>query len=166
MDLVLRNYSYIIVYEIIRIIKLKYLFLFTARFSCININHMIPKPTEAELEILQVLWQNGPSSVRFVNDKLNEQKEAGKVGYTTTLKLMQIMVEKGIANRNTDSRTHIYLAKITEQETQTQLLQKFVDATFRGSAMKLVMQALGNHETSKEELDEIKALISKIENKK
>ncbi|MCB0597932.1 MAG: BlaI/MecI/CopY family transcriptional regulator [Phaeodactylibacter sp.] len=121
---------------------------------------MIPKPTESELEILQVLWENGPSSVRFVNDKLNEGRE---VGYTTTLKLMQIMADKGLASRNTDNRTHIYQAAVSEADTQKRLLQKFVSTAFRGSAMKLVMQALGNHQASPEELDEIKALIEKME---
>ena len=119
----------------------------------------IPKPTESELEILQVLWQYGPVSVRFVNDKLNEEPE---VGYTTTLKLMQIMADKGLAVRNTESRTHIYEAAVSEADTQMRLLQKFVDTTFRGSAMKLVMQALGNHTASPEELDEIRALIEKM----
>ena len=121
------------------------------------------KPTEAELEILQIIWEHGPSSVRFVNDKLNERRE---VGYTTTLKLMQIMAEKNIAVRNTDSRTHIYAANISEKDTQNALLKKFVDATFRGSAMKLVMQALGNHEASEDELKKIKTLIKKIESEK
>lgn len=122
----------------------------------------IPKPTDSELEILQILWEYGPSSVRFVNDKLNEERE---VGYTTTLKLMQIMADKGIAKRDTANRTHIYHPAVNESDTQKQLLKKFVDSTFRGSAMKMVMQALGNHQASKEELDEIKALIDKIENK-
>ncbi len=120
------------------------------------------KPTEGELEILQILWENGPASVRQVNDKLNEQRE---VGYTTTLKIMQIMADKGLVNRNTESRTHIYAAAISEEDTQKRLLQKFVDATFRGSAMKMVMQALGNHKASDEELKEIKALIDRIEKK-
>ena len=120
----------------------------------------IPKPTDSELEILHILWENGPSSVRFVNDKLNERRE---VGYTTTLKLMQIMAGKNIAVRNTESRTHIYEANISETDTQKALLKKFVDATFRGSAMNLVLQALGDHTASKEELDSIKALIKKIE---
>ncbi|MBL7794325.1 MAG: BlaI/MecI/CopY family transcriptional regulator [Saprospiraceae bacterium] len=123
-------------------------------------NDQIPKPTESELEILQVLWQYGPSTVRFINDKLSEQRE---VGYTTTLKLMQIMVEKGILDRNTDSKIHVYRAVIGESDTQQQLLDKFVESTFRGAAMKMVMQALGNHKTSPAELDEIKALIDKIE---
>ncbi len=120
----------------------------------------LPKPTESELAILQLLWENGPSTVRFINDKLNESKE---VGYTTTLKLMQIMHEKGLANRNTDSRTHIYSAAVAEGETRGRLLDQFLDKTFRGSAMELVMQALGNHNASQDELDEIKALIAKIE---
>lgn len=122
----------------------------------------LPKPTDSELEILQILWEHGPSSVRFVNEKLNEARE---VGYTTTLKLMQIMAEKGLAKRNTTQRSHIYEAGVDESSTQKQLLQKFVDKTFRGSAMSLVMQALGNHNASPEELDKIKALIEKIEKK-
>ena len=111
-------------------------------------NQDMIKPTEAELEILQILWANGPSSVRDVNDKLNESRE---VGYTTTLKIMQIMADKGLVQRNTESRTHIYQASINEETTQKQLLQRFVNATFRGSAMKMVMQALGNHDASKKD---------------
>ena len=126
-------------------------------------NNKIPKPTEAELKILQILWEHGPSSVRFVNDKLNEEKE---VGYTTTLKIMQIMADKELVKRNTDNRTHIYESQIEETATQKQLLKKFVDATFRGSAMKLVIQALGNHEASEDELQKIKDLIKKIESEK
>lgn len=129
----------------------------------------IPKPTEAELEILQILWKNGPSSVRQVHEQLNEARQAGdreEVGYTTTLKLMQIMADKGLATRDTSTRTHVYAHAVKEEDTQQQLLQKFVDATFRGSAMKLVMQALGNHQASPEELEEIKALIKKLEKEK
>ncbi len=121
------------------------------------------KPTDAELEILQVLWMHGPSSVRFVNDQLNFIRE---VGYTTTLKMMQIMVGKKLANRNTDSRTHIYEANVSEADTQSKLLENFLDTAFQGSAIKLVMQALGNHQTSPQELEEIKGLIEKIENQK
>jgi BlaI family transcriptional regulator, penicillinase repressor len=124
-------------------------------------NRMLSKPTDAELEILQVLWENGPSSVRFVNDLLGERKE---VGYTTTLKLMQIMHEKGLVVRNTDARSHIYEAAIERDATQRNLLGTFVDNVFSGSAMDLVMQALGNHKASKDELDQIKALIEKMEN--
>ncbi len=116
----------------------------------------ILKPTESELEILQILWQNGPSSVRFVNEELAKQRD---IGYTTTLKLMQIMFEKKLLSRTEEGRYHLYKAEIGEEATQINLLEKFVDATFRGSAMKLVMQALGNHDSSKDELEEIKKLI-------
>jgi len=118
------------------------------------------KPTESELEVLQILWQGGAASVREVNEKLNISRE---VGYTTTLKIMQIMADKGLVVRNTESRTHIYEAAVSETDTQQSLMDKFVDTTFRGSAMKMVMQALGNHNASKDELDEIKALIQKLE---
>lgn len=123
------------------------------------------KPTESELQILQILWQDGPSPVRYVNDLINEKRDADKkiVGYTTTLKLMQLMLEKGLVERDTTTRTHIYKALVDETTTQQNLVDKFIDTTFRGSAMKLVMQALGNHEASKEELDEIKKLIAKME---
>ena len=124
-------------------------------------NKIISKPTDSELEILQVLWENGPSSVRFVNDQLAERRE---VGYTTTLKLMQIMHEKGLVQRNTDARSHIYEAAQERDATQRNLLGTFVDNVFSGSAMDLVMQALGNHKASKDELDQIKALIEKMEN--
>lgn len=120
----------------------------------------LPRPTESELEILQILWQQGPSTVREVNDRLNEGRE---VGYTTTLKLMQIMIDKGLVSRNTENRTHIYVPAVKESAVQQQMLRKFVDTTFRGSAMKMVMQALGNHEASPEELAEIKALIDKMD---
>ena len=120
----------------------------------------ISKPTEAELRILQVLWQYGPSTVRFVNDQLNLKK---KVGYTTSLKTMQIMHEKKLVKRNEENRTHIYDANVKEEDTQKQLLDRFMDKTFKGSAMKMVMQALGNRKTSKKELDEIRNLLDKIE---
>ncbi|MFD2246867.1 BlaI/MecI/CopY family transcriptional regulator [Pontibacter ruber] len=118
------------------------------------------KPTEAELEILQVLWQHGPSTVRFVNEELSKTKE---VGYTTTLKIMQIMTEKGMLEPDKSSRTHVYRPLLSEEATQRKLLDRFLDTTFRGSAMKLVMQALGNHSTSPEELDEIRNLLDKLE---
>jgi len=120
-------------------------------------------PTESELGILQLLWENGPSTVRFVNDKLNEIKE---VGYTTTLKLMQIMLAKEWVSRDTEGKKHVYTAKVQKENIQNKLLDRFVEATFKGSAQQLVMQLLGNKKSSKEELDEIKALIEKIENQK
>lgn len=124
----------------------------------------LQKPTESELEILQILWQKGPSSVRIVNEELAIHRD---IGYTTTLKLMQIMHDKGLLSRTEEGRYHLYKPEIEEEATQINLLSKFVDATFRGSAMKLVMQALGNHNSSKEELEEIKNLIDlKINNDK
>ncbi len=121
------------------------------------------KPTESELEILQLLWSLGPSSVRAVNDLLNTKRE---VGYTTTLKIMQIMAKKGLVVRDTDSRTHIYRSAIQEKATKQGLLKEFISNTFNGSAKNLVMQALGGTSSSQEELDEIKALIEKLENQK
>jgi BlaI family transcriptional regulator, penicillinase repressor len=120
----------------------------------------IPKPTESELEILQVLWQHGPNTVRFVHDELSKSKE---VGYTTTLKLMQIMAEKEMLEADKSSRSHIFRPLLEEGNTQQQLLDRFLDTAFRGSASKLVMQALGNSSTSKEELIEIRNLLDKLE---
>lgn len=120
----------------------------------------IPKPTESELEILQVLWQNGPSTVRLVHEELSKTKD---VGYTTTLKLMQIMAEKGMLAADKTSRSHIYQPLLEEEDTQRQLLDRFLHAAFRGSASKLVMQALGNSPSSKAELDEIRELLDKLE---
>ena len=118
------------------------------------------KPTEAELEILTVLWECGPSSVRRVNEELNKTR---RLGYTTTLKQLQIMHEKGLVSRISDGRTHIYTAERGKEEIQKQLLDRLMHAAFGGSASKLVMQALGNHKSSQKELDEIKALINKLE---
>jgi len=118
------------------------------------------KPTDSELEILQVIWHHGPVSVRFVNDELNRKKQ---VGYTTTLKLMQIMTEKGLLKRSEEGRKHIYNVVLKESVAKNLLLDKFVQTTFGGSAMDLVMQALGNHQTTQDELADLKALIDKIE---
>lgn len=115
------------------------------------------KPTDAELEILQVLWSKGPSTVRQVHDELIKTRD---VGYTTTLKLMQIMQEKGILSRTEDARSHVYHVLIGEEETQKSLLGRVVETAFRGSATKLVIQALGQHKASREELDEIRALLN------
>jgi len=120
-------------------------------------------PTESELEILQVLWQQGSCSVRKVNDILNEKRD---VGYTTTLKIMQIMTDKGFVTRDTKSRTHIYHSAVKEKDTQKSLLNSFIEKTYRGSAMSLVLQALGNQETSSEELNELKEIINRIEKNK
>lgn len=119
------------------------------------------KPTDSELNILQVLWAEGPCSVRKVNEILNKSKE---VGYTTTLKLMQIMTNKSLVTRDTSARSHIYQANVSEDDTKKNLLSGFLNSTFQGSASKLILQALGNHKTSSEELEKIKTLIKEIEN--
>ena len=123
----------------------------------------VPKPTVAELEILHILWESGPSTVRFINDKINRKKE---VGYTTTLKIMQIMVDKKLLTRNEEGKSHIYAAAHKEDETQKVLLDKFLDTAFGGSASKLVMQALGNRKTSKREIEEIRNFLDRIEGEK
>lgn len=117
-------------------------------------------PTKSELEILQVLWEQGPSTVRSVHDALLRQKD---VNYTTTLKLMQIMSEKGLLNRDESNMKHIYSVAEDEQKTKAHLLDKFVNTMYKGSASKLVMQLLGNKKASKEELKEIKAILKKLE---
>ena len=120
------------------------------------------KPTESELEIMQILWEKGASTVREVNDLLNRKR---KVGYTTTLKIMQIMTNKGILKRNTENRSHIYSPTLPSEEVQSTILDHVLKTVFRGSASSLILQALGNHSASKEEMDEIKALIKKLEEK-
>src|SRR5689334_19408379 len=122
------------------------------------------EPTRSELEILQVLWQNGPSTVRFVNDQLNELKR--EVQYTSTLKLMQIMVEKGLLKRDESQMKHVYSAAQEESRTKSFLLQRFVETMYNGSASNLMMQLLGNKKTSKEEIQQIRELLNKIDKKK
>ena len=118
------------------------------------------EPTKSELEILQVLWEFGPSTVRVVNDKLNEKKD---VNYTSTLKLMQIMADKGIVKRDESQMKHIYHVAEEEEITKEHLLQKFVDSMYRGSASNLVMQLLGNKKASKEDIASIKEILNKLE---
>jgi BlaI family transcriptional regulator, penicillinase repressor len=120
------------------------------------------EPTKAELEILTVLWEHGPSTVRLVNDKLNEQRD---VNYTSTLKLMQIMADKGIVVRDESQMKHIYHVAEEEQKTKSMLLDKFVDSVYQGSAGKLVMQLLGNKKASKEDLESIREILDKLEKK-
>ena len=119
------------------------------------------EPTRSELEILQVLWKHGPSTVRFVNDQLNERKR--EVQYTSTLKLMQIMVEKGLLNRDDSQMKHVYRPADDESKTKGFLLEKFVQNMYNGSASSLMMQLLGNKNTSKKELDTIRELIKKMD---
>lgn len=121
-------------------------------------NHRM-KPTESEMEILQVLWDKGQSSVREVFETLDKKD----VGYTTILKLMQIMHDKGMVTRDTSSKTHLYVAKLVKEEIQEKMLDKMIDSVYNGSTARLIMQALGNERASKEELDEIKAFLKKLE---
>lgn len=120
------------------------------------------KPTESELEILQILWEKGDATVREVHEILAQHKDAG---YTTTLKLMQIMFEKGIVTRDDSSKTHIYKANISRENTQQQMLGKMINTLFMGSSSQLVMQALGNSKHSKEELEQIQQLLNNLKNK-
>ncbi len=120
-----------------------------------------PEPTKSELEILQVLWQHGPSTVRFVNDTLNEMKRA--VQYTSTLKLMQIMAEKKMLTRDESNMKHIYHAAIEEQKTKSALLDRFVDSMYNGSPSNLMLQLLGNKKTSKKELQAIRDMLNKFD---
>lgn len=120
------------------------------------------KPTESELEILQILWEKGDCTVRDVHEILEQSKDAG---YTTTLKLMQIMHEKGLVSRDTSTKSHIYRALVNQQKTQEQLVNKMINNVFNGSASRLVMQALGNHSASKEEIDSIKEYLEQLSKK-
>ena len=121
------------------------------------------KPTDAELEVLQILWEHGPSSVRFVNTELSKNRE---VVYTTTLKMMQVMAAKKLLRRDTSRRTHLYEAAIDEQMVQEDIVDKLVDTVFRGSPLKLAMQALGHEKASAKDLEKIKKIIEKIEKNK
>lgn len=121
------------------------------------------KPTESELEILQVIWKKGECTVRDVHEELVKNKDAG---YTTTLKLMQIMHDKGLVERDTTSKTHIYKAVITREQAQSTALDKILDTVFKGSTADLVIQALGQHRASKDEIDAIKNYLQQFEPKK
>ncbi|MBS1523558.1 MAG: BlaI/MecI/CopY family transcriptional regulator [Bacteroidetes bacterium] len=121
------------------------------------------EPTKSELEILQVLWEHGPSTVRFVNDKLNEQKR--EVNYMSTQKLMLIMLEKGFLTKDASQMTHVYQAAVEEGKTKGYILDRVVDNLFNGSASSLMMQLLGNKKMSPQEMEEFKELIKKIDQK-
>ena len=117
-------------------------------------------PTKTELDVLQVLWQYGPSTVRFVHDKLNEQKEI--VQYTSTLKLMQVMKEKAMLERDETNMKHIYTAAIAEDKVKGNLLGRFVDSMYNGSASSLMMALLKNDKTSAAELEKMKSLLAGV----
>ena len=118
------------------------------------------KPTESELEILQVIWKKGQCTVRDVHEELAKNKDAG---YTTTLKLMQIMHDKGLVERDTTAKTHLYKALITREQAQQTALDKIISTVFKGSTSDLVIQALGYHRASKDEIDAIKDYLKQFE---
>ena len=115
-----------------------------------------PRPTDAELAILRILWERGASTVRQVHEALSRARPSA---YTTALKMLQIMTEKGLVRRDDRDRTHIYQTKLTEEQTQRQLVRDLVDRAFGGSASKLVLQALTTKRATAEELVEIRKLI-------
>ena len=115
-----------------------------------------PRPTDAELAILRVLWERGPSTVRQVHESLTRERPTA---YTTALKMLQIMIEKGLVRRDETDRTHVYQARLSEDQTQRQLVRDLLDRAFGGSASKLVMQALATRRATAEELSEIRKLI-------
>jgi len=121
------------------------------------------EPTKSELEILQVVWEYGPSTVRFVNDQLNEKKR--EVQYTSTLKLMQIMVDKGLLKRDESQMKHVYTPAAKESTTKKLLLNRFVEAMYNGSPGQLMMQLLGSRKPSQKELEQIRELLNKMDKK-
>lgn len=120
------------------------------------------KPTESELEIMQILWELGPLTVREVNDILNRNR---RVGYTTTLKIMQIMTDKGTLTRDTDHRSHIYSPALQSDDVKSTMLDHLLKTVFKGNRSSLIMQALGDHSVSNKELEEIRAMLDKMEEK-
>jgi predicted transcriptional regulator len=121
---------------------------------------LTPRPTDAELAILRVLWDRGASTVREVHDALSSKQDSG---YTTVLKLLQIMIDKGLVIRDESQRAHVYEARLSEQRTQRQLLGDLMDRAFGGSSAKLVMQALSGRRASSEELHDIRRLLDQLE---
>jgi predicted transcriptional regulator len=120
----------------------------------------LSRPTDAELAILRVLWSRGPSTVRQVHDALSRDRETG---YTTVLKFMQIMTEKGLVERDESERTHVYQARFTQEATQQRLVSDLLDKAFGGSASQLVMQALAAKPASADELAQIRRLLDELE---
>jgi predicted transcriptional regulator len=123
-------------------------------------NPDLSRPTDAELAILRVLWSRGPSTVRQVHEVISRDRETG---YTTVLKLMQIMTEKGLVERDESERTHVYQARLTQEQTQQQLVDNLLEKAFGGSAAQLVMRALAAKEASADELAQIRQLLDELE---
>jgi BlaI family penicillinase repressor len=132
-------------------------YIFVRRYSYIKIMEL--KPTESELEILQVIWKKGQCTVRDVHEELAKNKDAG---YTTTLKLMQIMHDKGLVERDTTAKTHLYKALISREQAQSSAIDKIINTVFKGSTADLVIQALGQHRASTDELDAIREYLKQF----
>ncbi|HEX7025656.1 MAG TPA: BlaI/MecI/CopY family transcriptional regulator [Gammaproteobacteria bacterium] len=120
----------------------------------------MPTPTQAELEILNILWEQGECRVQDVHERLNKIRP---IGYTSTLKSMQVMAQKGLLDRRLDGRSHVYFPAVLEESTKNKLLTRFIENTFRGSKSQLLLQLLGNNKISQEEIDEIKTFLNQIE---
>ncbi|MGA2742993.1 MAG: BlaI/MecI/CopY family transcriptional regulator [Bryobacteraceae bacterium] len=120
----------------------------------------LPRPTDAELEILRVLWDLGPSTVREVHTTLERQRE---IGYTTVLKLLQIMAAKGLVERDETARAHVYKARLAREQTQRQMVGHLLDRAFGGSASRLMMQALSSRKASTEEIAEMRQMLADFE---
>lgn len=120
------------------------------------------EPTRSELEILQVLWEHGPSTVRFVMEELNKKRE---MNYTAVLRLMQLMADKGILQRDQTQMQHVYRVVEEENKTKEHLLDKFLDTLYKGSAASLIIHLVDNKQATKEEIKKIKALLDKMEKK-
>ena len=132
----------------------------TFRQECVAMATQRPTPTKLELAILRVLWERGPGSVREIQDRLNQTTEAG---YTTVLKMLQIMMEKDLVSRDETVRPQIYRAKRSQQQTQRQLLQDLMQRAFGGSVKELVMQAIATKKSSAEDMEAIEKLLDRIE---
>ena len=123
----------------------------------------IPKPTKTELAILNIMWTISPATVRQIHEEIIKN---GKTSYTTTLKMLQVMHQKGLVSRNSEQKAHIYQPTLSKKETQKQMLEDLKNRLFGGSISSLVLQALGtNDKTNQSEIDEIKALLEKVEDK-
>lgn len=125
-----------------------------------------PPPTDSELAILQVLWSKHPETVRYINDTLNAQRNPTdkEIGYTTTLKMMQLMLEKGLLKRTIVERNHLYAPSVSREVTQSQVIQDMAIRAFGGSALSLAMQALGNADASPEDIAKVRQWIDSLEN--
>jgi predicted transcriptional regulator len=126
--------------------------------------NIAPRPSDAELEILSILWEHQPASVRFVHEELSKKKQ---VGYTTTLKQMQRMVEKKMIRRTgDDDKTHLYESLLEEESTRNSLFDRLIEVTFKGSAMDLVMNVLGRSKASPQEIEAVKKWLDQMEGEK